>query len=89
MREAQLGDASASILNHTCENLIWFNDLLNVVLNARQTIGYTKQKLATRFWNPLALMEIFAAFSSRGYLCAQKSPYALYPVSQKFPQRCL
>ena len=42
MREAQLGAASASILNHTCENLIWFNDLLNIVLNARQTVGYTK-----------------------------------------------
>ena len=25
-------------------------------------------------------------FSSRWYLCAQKSPYALHPVSQKFPQ---
>ena len=28
-------------------------------------------------------------FSSKWYLCAQKSPYALHPVSQKFPQRCL
>ena len=28
-------------------------------------------------------------FSSRWYLCAQKSPYALHPVSQKFPHRCL
>ena len=28
-------------------------------------------------------------FSSRWYLCAWKSPYALHPVSQKFPQRCL
>ena len=28
-------------------------------------------------------------FSSRWYLCARKSPYALQPVSQKFPQRCL
>jgi len=28
-------------------------------------------------------------FSSRWYLCARKSPYALHPVSQKFPQRCL
>ena len=27
-------------------------------------------------------------FSSRWYLCARKSPYALHPVSQKFPQRC-
>ena len=25
-------------------------------------------------------------FSSRWYLCAQKIPYALHPVSQKFPQ---
>ena len=25
-------------------------------------------------------------FSSRWYLCAWKSPYALHPVSQKFPQ---
>ena len=25
-------------------------------------------------------------FSSRWYLCARKSPYALHPVSQKFPQ---
>ena len=24
-------------------------------------------------------------FSSRWYLCAQKSPSVLYPVSQKFP----
>ena len=28
-------------------------------------------------------------FSSRWYLCGQKSPYALHPVSQTFPQRCL
>ena len=27
-------------------------------------------------------------FSSRAYLCAQKSPHALRPVSQKFLQRC-
>ena len=26
-------------------------------------------------------------FSSRWYLCARKSPYALHPFSQKFPQR--
>ena len=32
---------------------------------------------------------ITVQFSSRWYLCAQKSPYALHPVSQKFPQRCL
>ena len=31
----------------------------------------------------------FISFSSRWYLCARKSPYALHPVSQKFPQRCL
>ena len=28
-------------------------------------------------------------YSSRRYLWALKSPYALHPVSQKFPQRCL
>ena len=28
-------------------------------------------------------------FSSRWYLCDQKSPQALHPVSQKFPQQCL
>ena len=28
-------------------------------------------------------------FNSRWYLCTLKSPYALHPVSQKFPQRCL
>ena len=28
-------------------------------------------------------------FSSRWYLCARKSPHALHPVSQKFPQHCL
>ena len=28
-------------------------------------------------------------FSSRWYLCARKSPYALHPVSRKFPQSCL
>ena len=27
-------------------------------------------------------------FCSRWYLCAWKSPYALHPISQKFPQRC-
>ena len=30
-----------------------------------------------------------AQFSSRWYLCAQKSPCALHRVSQTFPQRCL
>ena len=28
-------------------------------------------------------------FSSRWYRCAQESPCALHPVSEKFPQRCL
>ena len=28
-------------------------------------------------------------FSSRWYLCTQKSQYALHPISQKFPQYCL
>ena len=28
-------------------------------------------------------------FNSRWYPCARKSPNALHPVSQKFPQRCL
>ena len=28
-------------------------------------------------------------FNSRLYLCARKSPYALHPVSQRFPQRGL
>ena len=28
-------------------------------------------------------------FSSSWYLCARKNPYALHPVSQKVPQRCL
>ena len=28
-------------------------------------------------------------FSSRWYLCARKIPYALHPVSETFPQRCL
>ena len=28
-------------------------------------------------------------FSSRWYLCTRKSPYSLYPVSQKVPQRRL
>ena len=27
-------------------------------------------------------------FSSKWYLCTQKSPYVLHPISQ-FPQRCL
>ena len=27
--------------------------------------------------------------SAKWYLCARKSPYALHPVSQRFPQRCL
>ena len=34
------------------------------------------------------LSVIVTQFSSRWYLCARKSPYALHPVSQTFPQRC-
>ena len=30
-----------------------------------------------------------AQFSSTWYLCARKHPYALHPVSRKFPQRRL
>ena len=30
-----------------------------------------------------------ASFSSRWHLCAWKSPYALHPVFEKFPPRCL
>ena len=32
---------------------------------------------------------LLCQFSSRWYLCAQKSPYALHPVSHKFPQHRL
>ena len=41
----------------------------------------------TEEW-PLSGMLHFQ-FSSRWYLCTRKSPYALHPVLQKFPQRCL
>ena len=48
------------------------------------------------YWNPkmpLILSSLLKwkpiQFSSRWYLCARKSPYALHPVSQKFPHRCL
>ena len=33
-------------------------------------------------------MDYSVQFSSSCYLCARKSPYALHPVSQKFPQCC-
>ena len=33
--------------------------------------------------------DITVQFSSRWYLCARKSSYALHPISLKFPQRCL
>ena len=36
-----------------------------------------------------ALLFSSVRFSSRRYLSAGKSPYALHPVSLKFPQRCL
>ena len=35
------------------------------------------------------ILSSLTQFSARWYLCAQKSPYALHPVSQKFPQHCL
>ena len=38
-------------------------------------------------WTQYSLYAV--QFGSRWYLCARKSPYALHPVSQKFPQRCL
>ena len=34
------------------------------------------------------IQNLSVQFSSRWYLCAQKSPYALHPVSQMFPQHC-
>ena len=37
----------------------------------------------------LTSMYLYLPFSSRWYPCARKIPYALHPVSQKFPQRCL
>ena len=37
----------------------------------------------------VVLMFSSVHFTSRWYLCARKSPYALQPVSQKFSQRCL
>ena len=37
----------------------------------------------------LPILSSLLQFSSRRYLCAQKSPYALQPVSQKFSQCCL
>ena len=42
-------------------------------------------------WNNLPFPEQHGRtlFSSGWYLCAWKSPYALHPVSQKFPQCCL
>ena len=36
-----------------------------------------------------ALQSSSVQFSSRWYLCARKSPHALHPISQTFPQRCL
>ena len=53
-------------------------------------------KLATRRAKPAHGVKRFyrgficsVEFNSRWYLCARKSPYALHPVSQKFPQRCI
>ena len=37
----------------------------------------------------LAVFLVVRLFSSRWYLCVQKSSYALHPISQKFSQRCL
>ena len=41
------------------------------------------------FINTVIIIVIIIYFSWRWYLCAWKSPYALHPLSQKFPQRCL
>ena len=38
---------------------------------------------------PSSFSQILVQFSSGRYLRARESPYALHPVSQKFPQRCL
>ena len=45
----------------------------------------------TGFASPVMFCTLFSVsqFSSRWYLCAQKSPYVPYSFSQKFPLRCL
>ena len=46
-----------------------------------QTVDYHKSQNASE-------QNSSVQFSSKWYLCARKSPYALRPVSQNFPQRC-
>ena len=57
--------------------------------NNKKAGGEINRNLA--LWWSSTLIPQFSSvtFSSRRYQCARKSPYALHPVSQKFPQRCL
>ena len=58
--------------------------------NTRPKPSNSKSKTATtRTADITAVLNESVQFSSRWYLCAWKSPYALHPVSQTFPQRRL
>ena len=57
--------------------------------NIVSAVPYTQKRLKWNLFKNSLLLHRGIQLSSRRYLCVQKSPYVLHPVSQKFSQHCL
>ena len=74
---------------------IWNSCLWSSHLHRSSSITWASlplHRLKYPLWKPRAVKgSPFSSvqFGSRWYLCARKSPYALHPVSETFPQLCL
>ena len=63
--------------------------LISPVTHAGDTESSLRQLVSSPVSEKCVEKTLPVRFSSRWYQCAQKSPYALQPVSQVFSQRCL
>ena len=70
--------------------VLWGRGEVGYLCNTCPKPSNSKSKTATtRTVDIKEVQNESVQFSSRWYLCAWKSPYALHPVSQTFPQRRL
>ena len=63
-------------------NLVWYLNSYHLDSQLKRKCHFNFHACDRHAWSRFSMSH----FSSRWYLCAWKSPYALHPVSQKFPQ---
>ena len=69
-------------------NIIW-KEIWNICICLWQSFDHHSVQLCTVLDGICALGKALLHSSSRWYLCTWKSPCALHPFSQRFPQCCL